>query len=131
MINIEDNFKFNISPKSFFQVNNLVCTKIFDKVRSYVKEKDYKIRKINFFVYFNSFNFVSNVVLLWDKNSKRSFSFLFVKAQEDLALDTTKIYEMDEIVVSSRYVSQISLDGLKIDKKYFDEKCWCFTVNMI
>lgn len=39
------------------------------------------------------------------------FSFLFVKAQEDLALDTTKIYEMDEIVVLSRYVSQISLMG--------------------
>ena len=26
----------------FFQVNNLVCTKIFDKVRSYIKGKNYK-----------------------------------------------------------------------------------------
>ena len=34
--------KFKVSRKSFFQVNNLVCTKIFDKVRSYIKGKNYK-----------------------------------------------------------------------------------------
>jgi len=33
--------KFIISPKSFFQVNTKVCSKIFDKVRIYVKDKNY------------------------------------------------------------------------------------------
>jgi len=33
--------KFKVSRKSFFQVNNLVCTKIFEKVRNYVKDKNY------------------------------------------------------------------------------------------
>lgn len=33
--------KFKISPKAFFQVNTRVCSKIFDKVRSYIKDKNY------------------------------------------------------------------------------------------
>lgn len=33
--------KFKISPKSFFQVNTKVCIKIFDKVRNYIKDKNY------------------------------------------------------------------------------------------
>ena len=35
------NKKFRISPKSFFQVNTLVCSKMFSKVRSYIKDKNY------------------------------------------------------------------------------------------
>ena len=33
---------FKISPKSFFQVNTKVCSKIFDKVRNYIKDNNYK-----------------------------------------------------------------------------------------
>ena len=33
--------KFNISSKSFFQVNTKVCSKIFEKVRNYIKDKNY------------------------------------------------------------------------------------------
>ena len=33
--------KFNISSKSFFQVNTKVCSKIFEKVREFVKNKNY------------------------------------------------------------------------------------------
>ena len=33
--------KFEISPKSFFQVNTKVCSKIFNKVREYIKDKNY------------------------------------------------------------------------------------------
>lgn len=34
--------KFKVSRKSFFQVNNEVCTKIFGGVRNYIKGKNYK-----------------------------------------------------------------------------------------
>lgn len=34
--------KFNILPKSFFQVNKEVCSKIFNEVRCYIKDKSYK-----------------------------------------------------------------------------------------
>ena len=37
------NNQFKISPKSFFQVNTRVCSKIFEKVRNYIKDKNYKI----------------------------------------------------------------------------------------
>lgn len=33
--------KFKISPKSFFQVNTKVCSKIFNEVRNYIKDKNY------------------------------------------------------------------------------------------
>lgn len=33
--------KFKISPKSFFQVNTKVCSKIFEKVRKFVQDKNY------------------------------------------------------------------------------------------
>lgn len=33
---------FKISPKSFFQVNTKVCSKIFDKVRNYIKDNNYE-----------------------------------------------------------------------------------------
>jgi len=33
--------RFKISPKSFFQINTEVCSKIFERVREYVKNKNY------------------------------------------------------------------------------------------
>jgi len=33
---------FKISPKSFFQVNTKVCSKIFDKIKNYIKDNNYK-----------------------------------------------------------------------------------------
>ncbi|MBQ7136847.1 MAG: 23S rRNA (uracil(1939)-C(5))-methyltransferase RlmD [Bacilli bacterium] len=33
--------RFKISPKSFFQVNTEVCSKIFEKARDYIKNKNY------------------------------------------------------------------------------------------
>lgn len=35
-----NNYRFVISPDSFFQINNNVCIKLYDKIKSYIKEND-------------------------------------------------------------------------------------------
>ena len=76
-----DNIKFNISPKSFFQVNKIVSQKMYEKVISYIDNSDITL---------DLYSGTGTITMLLSKKSKKVIGIEVVKDAVKDANDNIK-----------------------------------------